>query len=145
MIGGGRGVFLFPHKGCLMNKKDFKIDRFRSSGKGGQNVNKVETAIRITHIPTGLSATSQDQRSQHQNKKIAMATLLERIEEQKAADKAKQKQDVRQEQMNRGRVRTYNLVTNLVTDNARDIKIHAAKEVLDGNLDLVYNHGDESI
>lgn len=121
-----------------MNKKDFKIDRFRSSGKGGQNVNKVETAIRITHLPTGLTATSQDQRSQSQNQRAAMKTLLERIDEQEKEEKAKQKNDLRQEQMNRGRVRTYNLITDLVTDNVRGVKTVGAKEVLDGNLDLIY-------
>lgn len=121
-----------------MNKKDFKIDRLRSSGKGGQNVNKVETAVRITHIPTGLVATSQDQRSQSQNQKNAMRTLLDRIADQENADKAKALNDSRVEQMNRGRVRSYNLITNLVTDNVRGVKISAAREILDGNLDLIY-------
>ncbi len=121
-----------------MNKKDFKIDRFRASGKGGQNVNKVETAIRITHLPTGLIATSQDQRSQGQNYKKAMATLLGRIAEQEAQTKADEKNEARREQINRGRVRTYNLVTNLVTDDARGLKIRAAKEILEGELELIF-------
>lgn len=120
-----------------MNKKDFKVDRFRATGNGGQNVNKVESAVRITHIPTGLSATAQDERSQSQNYKRAMATLLARIKEREAQQKALEKNENRKVQMGKGRVRTYNLITNLVTDDVRGTKVRAAKEVLEGNLDLL--------
>lgn len=122
-----------------MNKRDFKVERFRASGNGGQNVNKVETAVRITHLPTSLSATSQDERSQGRNYRKAMATLLARIAERKARDRAHARNESRREQINRGRVRTYNLVSDLVTDEARGIKVSGAREVLEGNLDLVYN------
>lgn len=121
-----------------MNKKDFKIERFRATGNGGQNVNKVESAVRITHLPTGLSATSQDERSQSQNYRKAMATLLERIAEQKASEDAFEKNEARKAQIFGGRVRTYNLITNLVTDEVRGVKARVAREVLDGNLDLLY-------
>ena len=120
-----------------MNKKDFKVERFRASGNGGQNVNKVESAVRITHLPTGLSATSQDERSQGQNYKKAMATLLTRIAEQEATEKAFEKNESRKAQIFGGRVRTYNLITNLVTDDVRGIKKRVAREVLEGNLELL--------
>lgn len=120
-----------------MNKKDFRVDRFRASGNGGQNVNKVESAVRITHLPTGLVATSQDERSQGRNYKKAMETLLGRIADQESRAKADQRNDLRREQQNRGRVRTYNLITNLMTDNIRGVKAPIAREVLDGDLDLI--------
>lgn len=120
-----------------MNKKDFKVERFRATGNGGQNVNKVETAVRITHIATGLSATSQSERSQSQNYKKAMATLQDRIRAENDRKRAENLNDFRKEQMQRGRVRTYNLITNMLTDDVRGVKGRFAREVLDGNLDLL--------
>lgn len=119
-----------------MNKKEFKIERFRSGGNGGQNVNKVETAVRITHIPTGLKAQSQDERSQSQNYEKAMDTLLKRIEEHDALQKRLEKARMRSE-MHTGRVRTYNLVSNQVTDNVRNIKVMGARDVLEGHLEIL--------
>lgn len=116
---------------------DFKVERFRSTGKGGQNVNKVETAVRITHLPTGLVAACQDQRSQTQNYKSAMATLQQRIKEHTEFEKHMRKNKFRVEQMNKGRVRTYNLITNTVTDHVRNVKIQGADKVLEGHLELL--------
>lgn len=121
----------------MVNKKEFKIERFRSGGNGGQNVNKVETAIRITHLPTGLKAQSQDERSQSRNQEKAMEALLERIAEREALHDKLEKARARAEQ-HKGRVRTYNLISNQVTDNIRNVKIMGAREVLDGRLELIY-------
>lgn len=119
-----------------MNKKDLKIETFRSKGNGGQNVNKVESAVRITHIPTGLVATSQDERSQAQNKKKALAALEERIEAAESAKKAQEINEFRQDQLNNGRIRTYNFITDTVIDH-RSGKRARLKDVLSGRLDLV--------
>lgn len=120
-----------------MNKKDFKVERFRSGGNGGQNVNKVESAVRITHIPTGLVAQSQNERSQSQNYKEAMRVLNERIRAQGDAERADNLNQIRRAAIGNGRVRTYNLITNTITDYVRDIKMTGARDVLDGRLDLL--------
>lgn len=119
-----------------IDKRDLKIERFRSSGKGGQNVNKVETAIRLTHLPTGLTAASQDERSQSQNYKNALRVLEQRVAEFARLERDRQLNDLRREALDNGRVRTYNMVTNVVTDHMRGTRRACAKDVLDGHLEL---------
>ena len=117
--------------------KDLKVERFRATGNGGQNVNRRETAIRLSHLPTGITASSQDERSQGQNYKKAMAELIRRIEEQDAATKKAAVDSFRNAQLTSGRVRTYDFSTNTVTDHRTGKKTRLIKDVLNGNLDLV--------
>jgi peptide chain release factor 1 len=124
----------------VVNDEDLRIDTYRSSSAGGQHVNKTDSAIRITHLPTGLVVTCQDQRSQHQNKEKAMlllrAYLLER-EEQARADKI---QNDRRSQVTSGdrsaKIRTYNYPQNRVTDHRINLD-RALMKVVEGDLDPI--------
>lgn len=118
-------------------KDELKIEFFRSSGKGGQNVNKVESAVRITHLPTGITATCQDERDQGRNRQKAMAVLVGRLVAARAATHKAALDAFRNAQLASGRVRTYDLSKNLVTDHRRGTKTHRVRDVLDGNLDLL--------
>ncbi len=127
-----------------ISPNDLKIDRFRSTGPGGQSVNTTDSAIRITHIPTGMVVTCQDEKSQHKNKakalKILRARLLDMAEREKHEELAKQ----RKSQVGTGdrseRIRTYNFPQNRITDHRIGLNLHNLEEVLEGNLnDLVVN------
>ena len=127
-----------------ISPNDLKIDRFRSTGPGGQSVNTTDSAIRITHIPTGMVVTCQDEKSQHKNKdkalKILRARLLDKAEREKHEDLAKK----RKNQVGTGdrseRIRTYNFPQNRITDHRIGLNLHNLEEVLEGNLgDLVSN------
>jgi len=127
-----------------ISQNDLKIDRFRSTGPGGQSVNTTDSAIRITHIPTGMVVTCQDEKSQHKNKdkalKILRARLLDKAEREKHEELAKK----RKNQVGTGdrseRIRTYNFPQNRITDHRIGLNLHNLEEVLEGNLnDLVVN------
>jgi peptide chain release factor 1 len=127
-----------------ISPNDLKIDRFRSTGPGGQSVNTTDSAIRITHVPTGLVVTCQDEKSQHKNKakalKILRARLLDMAEREKHDELAKK----RKSQVGTGdrseRIRTYNFPQNRITDHRIGLNLHNLEEVLEGNLnDLVAN------
>jgi len=127
-----------------ISPNDLKIDRFRSTGPGGQSVNTTDSAIRITHIPTGMVVTCQDEKSQHKNKdkalKILRARLLDKAEREKHEELAKKRKD----QVGTGdrseRIRTYNFPQNRITDHRIGLNLHNLEEVLEGNLnDLVVN------
>ena len=120
----------------MIPKNELKIDIFRSSGKGGQNVNKVETAVRITHLPTGIVVTCQDERSQAQNLARAMSVLEERLNQHKAA-LLRAKLDKFRKSLYTGRVRTYDFTKNVVIDYRTKKKTSRLKDVLEGDLDLV--------
>lgn len=122
-----------------INPNDLQIDTYRSSGAGGQHVNKTSSAIRITHLPTGLVVTCQDQRSQHKNKDRAMAVLRARLLEmsqtsQDAAIAAERKSQVGSGDRSE-RIRTYNFPQSRVTDHRINLTLYQLDQVLAGDLD----------
>lgn len=124
-----------------INPADLQIDTFRSSGAGGQHINKTESAIRITHIPTGLVVECQDERSQYKNKDKAMKVLRSRLYE---AEQAKQNEAIasdRKAQVGTGdrseRIRTYNYPQGRVTDHRIGLTLYKLEQIVNGDLDEV--------
>ena len=124
-----------------INPADLKIDTFRSSGAGGQHINKTESAIRITHLPTGTVVECQDERSQHKNRDKAMRVLRTRLyeaecEKQNAAIAAERKAQVGTGDRSE-RIRTYNFPENRVSDHRIKLTIYKLSQFMDGDLDEV--------
>ncbi|MGH7967012.1 MAG: peptide chain release factor 1, partial [Candidatus Binatia bacterium] len=124
-----------------IDEKELRIDVFRSSGPGGQSVNTTDSAVRITHLPTGLVVSCQDEKSQHKNKakglKILRARLLERArEEQQAAMSASRRSMVGTGDRSE-RIRTYNFPQSRITDHRINLTLHTLERALDGELDSV--------
>jgi peptide chain release factor 1 len=118
--------------------EDLRIDVYRSSGAGGQHVNTTDSAVRITHLPTGIVVQSQDERSQHRNKEIAMHVLKTRLlDEQKQAEQAKTA-DQRRSMVGSGdrseRIRTYNFPQNRVTDHRINLTLYSLDKIIMGDL-----------
>jgi peptide chain release factor 1 len=127
-----------------ISPNDLKIDRFRSTGPGGQSVNTTDSAIRITHIPTGMVVTCQDEKSQHKNKDKALKILRARLFDMAEREKHDELALKRKSQVGTGdrseRIRTYNFPQNRITDHRIGLNLHNLEEVLEGNLnDLVAN------
>ena len=120
---------------------DLQIDVFHSSGHGGQNVQKVATAIRITHKPTGIVAVCQDERSQFKNKEKAMSVLRSRIYAREEERQRRERSDARRSQVGSGdrseRVRTYNFPQSRITDHRIGLTIHSLSQALDGEIDSI--------
>ncbi|MBN1865310.1 MAG: peptide chain release factor 1 [Victivallales bacterium] len=124
-----------------INPEDLRIDVFRSSGPGGQSVNTTDSAVRVTHIPTGTMVASQQEKSQHRNKEIAMrilrARLLERQEQEDAARHAATKRAQVGSGERSERIRTYNFPQNRVTDHRYNVSVHNLPRLLDGDFELI--------
>ena len=124
-----------------LNPAELRIDTFRASGAGGQHVNKTDSAIRITHLPTGLVAECQDDRSQHRNKAKAMAVLAARLKEKDRSERAAKEAATRKGLIGSGdrsdRIRTYNFPQGRLTDHRINLTLYKLQSVLDGDLDEV--------
>jgi peptide chain release factor 1 len=124
-----------------LNPADLRIDTFRASGAGGQHVNKTDSAIRITHLPTGLVAECQDDRSQHRNKAKAMAVLAARLREKESSERAAKDAATRKGLIGSGdrsdRIRTYNFPQGRLTDHRINLTLYRLQSILDGDLDEV--------
>lgn len=122
-----------------INPGDLQIDTFRSSGAGGQHVNKTESAIRITHLPTGLVVECQDERSQHKNKERALKILRSRLAEIERSKKEAALASERKSQVGTGdrseRIRTYNYPQGRVTDHRIGLTLYKLEQILNGDLD----------
>jgi len=122
-----------------INPGDLKIDVYRSSGPGGQSVNTTDSAVRITHLPTGLVVTCQDEKSQHKNKDKAMTVLRSRLLDARIAEQEAERARDRRLQVGTGdrsaKIRTYNFPQSRVTDHRIGFTTHALPQVLDGDLE----------
>ena len=121
-----------------IDEKDLRIDRFCSTGPGGQSVNTTYSAVRITHEPTGLVVSCQDEKSQHKNKARAMRVLRSRLYNIKLQEQQAQRARERRDQVGTGerseKIRTYNFPQGRVTDHRINLTLHRLEDVLDGNL-----------
>jgi peptide chain release factor 1 len=121
--------------------RDLRIDVYRSSGPGGQSVNTTDSAVRITHLPTGLVVAIQDEKSQHKNKAKAMAVLRARLLELEHQRQAEERGDARRSQIGTGerseKIRTYNFPDDRVTDHRIGLTVHNLPGLLEGDLDRV--------
>jgi peptide chain release factor 1 len=122
-----------------IDPKDLRIDVFRASGPGGQNVNKVETAVRVTHIPSGIVVSCQDEKSQHKNKEKALKVLRARLLEKAEQEQEDRISKERKSQIGSGdrsaKIRTYNYPQQRVTDHRIGLTLHRLDGILDGDLD----------
>ena len=122
-----------------INPADLRIDTYRASGAGGQHVNKTDSAIRITHLPSGIVAECQDDRSQHRNRAKAMSVLVARLREQERSERAAKEAATRKGLIGSGdrsdRIRTYNFPQGRVTDHRINLTLYRLGAVMDGDLD----------
>ncbi|CUR53578.1 Peptide chain release factor 1 [Serratia symbiotica] len=124
-----------------ISSNDLKIDTFRSSGAGGQHVNTTDSAIRIVHIPTGISVECQDERSQHKNKAKAMSVLIARIHASEIIKRRKLETETRRNLLGSGdrsnRIRTYHFPQGRITDHRINLTLYRLNEVMEGKLDIL--------
>ena len=128
-----------PAKAPVINPSDLRVDTYRSSGAGGQHINKTDSAIRITHIPTGIVVECQDERSQHQNRARAMEVLYSRLakleEDKRNAEADKIRHSVLSSGDRSDRIRTYNFPQSRVTDHRINLTLYSLDKIMSGDLD----------
>ena len=124
-----------------LSDDDLRIDVFRSTGPGGQSVNTTDSAVRITHLPTGLVVTCQDEKSQHKNRAKALRVLRSRLYDLKRSERDAELQETRRSMVGHGdrseKVRTYNFAEGRVTDHRIDLKLYQLPKILEGELELL--------
>ena len=127
-----------------IHANELKIDVYRSSGPGGQSVNTTDSAVRITHVPTGMVVTCQDEKSQHKNKAKALTVLRARLYEKKMAEKNAEISDARRSMVSTGdrsaKIRTFNFPQNRVTDHRISLTLYKLNTILEGDLDELNEH-----
>ena len=126
-----------------INAADLRVDTFRASGAGGQHVNKTDSAIRITHLPTGLVVACQDERSQHQNRDKAMKLLRARLLEQEQIRQQSEMASAKKQQVGSGdrseKIRTYNFPQSRLTDHRIGLNLHSLEFIMEGDLDPIFD------
>ncbi|GAB4088629.1 peptide chain release factor 1 [Hydrogenophaga soli] len=127
-----------------LNPAELRIDTFRASGAGGQHINKTDSAVRVTHLPTGLTAECQDGRSQHSNKARALQVLQARLQEKDRSERAAKDAALRKDLVGSGdrsdKIRTYNFPQSRLTDHRINLTLYKLQQVMDGDLEDVV-HG----
>jgi len=122
-----------------IDEKDLRVDVFRASGPGGQGVNRTDSAVRLTHIPSGLVVACQDERSQHKNKARAMKILKSRLLDMQIQQQQSERSAARKEMVKTGdrseKIRTYNYPQNRLTDHRIGLSLYNLQQILDGRLD----------
>ena len=125
----------------VLNPSELRIDTFRASGAGGQHINKTDSAIRVTHLPTGIVVECQDDRSQHKNKARALAVLAARIKDKQMREQHAQTAATRKSLIGSGdrseRIRTYNFPQGRVTDHRINLTLYKIAQIMDGDLDAL--------
>jgi peptide chain release factor 1 len=125
----------------VLNPADLRVDTFRASGAGGQHVNKTDSAIRVTHLPTGLVVECQDSRSQHKNREKALSVLAARIRDKQLSEQQAKTASTRKSLIGSGdrseRIRTYNFPQGRVTDHRINLTLYKIERIMDGELDEI--------
>ena len=125
-----------------LNNEDLRIDTYRASGAGGQHVNKTDSAVRITHIPSGIVVECQDDRSQHKNRAQAMAVLAARLKDKKISEQQAEEAATRKSLVGSGdrseRIRTYNFPQGRLTDHRINLTLYKLQAAIDGDLDELF-------
>ena len=126
-----------------IKNEDLRIDTYRASGAGGQHVNTTDSAIRITHLPSGVVVQCQDERSQHKNKAAAMKMLRSKIYDDQQSKKAQEEASIRKSMVGSGdrseKIRTYNFPQNRLTDHRINLTIYKLDRIIEGDLNEILN------